>query len=98
MKVLRTNGGGARSVAFLAAAITAVAVSACGQSESKGYDIAPIFPLSSDKCGKYDGQSEGTGLTAHCWVTKAKCEQAVQDWRQAMREGGVSDAVQFTCN
>jgi hypothetical protein len=86
-----------RLFAFFAAAVTVVALSACGQSDSKTYDISPIFPLSSDKCARYDGKTEGTGITAHCWVTKDKCVQAVTDWRQAMRQSGVTDAIQFSC-
>jgi hypothetical protein len=87
-----------RLVAFFATATTVLALSACGQSDSKTYDISPVFPLSSDKCARYDGKTEGAGITAHCWVTKAKCEQAVEDWRQAMGQGGVTDAVQFSCD
>lgn len=78
------------------ATIAAVALVLTGcQSQANTYDIAPIFPLSADKCAKYDGTAEGTGLGAHCWVTKAKCEEAVKDWRDAMRN--VNDAIQFTC-
>ena len=87
-----------RSVAFFAAATTMLALCACGQSDSKTYDISPIFPLSSNKCARYDGKTEGSGITTKCWVTKAKCEQAVQDWRQAMQQGGVTDAIQFRCD
>lgn len=85
-------------MALLVAVAASMALTACGQSDSKTYDISPIFPLSADKCVKYDGKTEGAGFGARCWVTKSKCEQAVQDWRQAMREGGVSDAIQFSCN
>jgi hypothetical protein len=84
----------ARVGAIATIATIALVLSGC-QSDSNTYDIAPIFPLSADKCAKYDGTPEGTGLTAHCWVTKAKCEQAAQDWRDAMHN--VDDAIQFTC-
>ena len=85
-------------MALLVAVAASMTLTACGQGDSKTYDISPIFPLSADKCVKYDGKTEGSGFGARCWVSKSKCEQAVQDWRQAMREGGVSDAIQFTCN
>jgi hypothetical protein len=86
-----------RLIATFAVAITVLAVSACGQSDSKKYDIAPIFPLSSDKCAKYDGKAQGGGFSAHCWVTKTECERAASDWRQAMQQSGVSDAIEFSC-
>lgn len=94
----RGPGTASRCAAFFAAAITVMALSSCTQGGSKDYDIAPIFPLSSDKCARYDGTAEGSGFGAHCWVTKEKCEQAAQDWRQSMQQGGVTDAVDFTCN
>jgi hypothetical protein len=84
-------------VALFAVATTVLALTACGSGDSKTYDISSIFPLSSDKCTRYDGKAEGTGIGARCYVTKAKCEQAAQDWRQAMQKGGVSDAILFTC-
>jgi hypothetical protein len=87
-----------RLIAVFAAAATALAASACGNTDSRTYDIAPIFPLSSGKCSKYDGTAEGSGITAHCWVTKEKCQQAAQDWRQAMQRSGVNDAIQFRCD
>jgi hypothetical protein len=87
-----------RLIAVVAATTLVLAASACGGSDSRNYDIAPIFPLTSNKCAKYDGKAEGSGFTAHCWVTKAQCEQAAQDWRQAMRQGGVTDAIEFRCD
>ena len=86
-----------RVVALLATAAIAIALTGCSTGGSKTYDIAPIFPLSADKCAKYDGKAEGSGLTSHCWVTKSKCQQAAADWRQAMRQGGVNDAIEFRC-
>jgi hypothetical protein len=85
-------------IAVLTAAATMLAASGCGSGDSKTYDISPIFPLSSDKCAKYDGRTEGTGIAARCWVTKAKCEQAASDWRRAMQSGGISDAIEFSCS
>jgi len=87
-----------RLLAFAAAAATALSLTACGSSSSKTYDIAPIFPLSSDKCAKYDGNKEGDSITGHCWVTKEQCENAAQDWHNSMQQGGVTDAVEFSCN
>jgi hypothetical protein len=88
----------ARLVAVLAAATTVFALSACGATESKGYDIGPIFPLTPNKCAKYHGTTEGSGPTAHCWVTKSECTRAASDWNQAMRQGYVRDAIQFSCD
>jgi len=87
-----------RWVAAFAVAATALTASGCGGGDSKTYDISPIFPLSSNKCANYDGRTEGSGLMAHCWVTKEKCEQAASDWKQAMQQGGVTDAIQFSCD
>jgi hypothetical protein len=87
-----------RLMAVVATASVVLAASACGAGDSRNYDIAPIFPLTSNKCSKYDGKVEGSGFTAHCWVTKAECERAAQDWRQAMRQGGVTDAIEFSCD
>lgn len=80
--------------------LTMLGASAClggGSGSSKTYDISPIFPLSPDKCAKYDGDAEGSGIDARCWVTKDECEKAASDWRQAMQSGGVTDAIQFSC-
>jgi hypothetical protein len=82
---------------FVAAAVTIV-VSGCTNTEEKRYDISPIFPLSADKCAKYNGDETGEGPNATCMVTKSECERAAEDWRQAMHEGGVSDAIQFRCD
>ena len=87
-----------RVISFLAVSAAVMALAAGGQSDTTSSDISPIFPLSADKCAKYDGNAEGSGFSAPCWVTPAKCEQATPDWQQAMREGGVSDAIQFSCN
>jgi hypothetical protein len=85
-----------RVMPFVAMA-AAAALSGCG-SDVKSYDISPIFPVSSDKCATYRGTVQGSGLTAHCWVTKAECERAASDWEQAMQQGGVKDAVLFSCD
>ncbi len=79
----------------VAAAITGLG---CSSADAKEYDISPIFPLSADKCAKYNGEESGEGLGATCMVTKADCERAVADWEAAMREGGVNDAMQFSCD
>lgn len=82
---------------FSALAITAAVLttSACGATDSKTYDISPLFPLSANKCAKYGGTTEGAGITAQCWVTKAQCDRAASDWRQAMRN--VPSAIEFRC-
>jgi hypothetical protein len=84
-------------VAFLATASIAVALTGCVGADAKTYDIAPIFPLSSGKCAKYDGDETGSGVTATCMVTKDECEKAASDWRAAMATGGVNDAIEFSC-
>src|SRR5690348_11548684 len=72
-------------IAGVAVGATALAMlTACGDKNKKTYDIAPIFPLSSDKCSKYEGDATGSGLASHCYVTKDECKKAVADWRAAM--------------
>jgi len=88
-----------RTLALVFAAVSlAVALTACGGASAKTYDIAPIFPLSSDKCAKYGGEQKGSGFSASCMVTKSECEKAAADWRAAMASSGVNDAIQFSCN
>jgi uncharacterized lipoprotein YehR (DUF1307 family) len=82
--------------AAVAASVMAIALTACGGG-AKGYDIAPIFPLSSDKCARYNGDQEGSGITASCMVSKSECQRAAADWRNEMRSSGVNDALNFTC-
>ena len=84
--------------ALLAAAIMALALTGCGDAGAKTYDISPIFPLSSGKCAKYDGDQQGSGINATCMVSKNECERAAADWRKAMESGGLSDAIEFSCN
>ena len=85
-------------LAGIVSVATILSVSACSQTEAKGYDISPVFPLSPNKCAKYGGKQEGRGFDGKCMVTKAECERAAQDWRNAMRQGGVSDGILFSCN
>lgn len=85
-----------RILAGFAVGGVAAALTACG-GDAKTYDIAPIFPLSSDKCARYGGEQEGTGFAAKCMVTKAECERAAADWREAMESSGVNDAILFRC-
>lgn len=87
-----------RTLAVLASVISIVALTACGGADSKTYDISPIFPLSTDKCAKYGGDEEGSGLTATCMVSKAECERAAADWREVMRDSAVNDAIMFRCS
>jgi hypothetical protein len=86
-----------RSLAFVAAAGMAFALTGCGGA-ARTYDISPIFPLSSGKCAQYGGHQDGSGLAASCMVTKSECEKAAADWRTAMQNGGVDDPIEFTCN
>ncbi len=82
---------------FAATSMTA-ALTACGGAEAKSYDISPIFPLSSGKCAQYDGTQQGSGITATCMVNKSECEKAAADWRAAMQNGGVNEAIEFSCH
>ena len=87
-----------RLMAVSAVFLAVAGLAACGNSgNDKTYDIAPIFPLSADKCAQYDGTAEGSGLDSHCWVTKDECEKAAADWRVAMQDSYVSDPIEFTC-
>ena len=91
MKPLTRIGAGA------AAALVALTFAACSNTDEKKYDIAPVFPLSSDKCEEYNGETEGTGFTAHCWVTLTDCKRAADDWAASMKKSGVNDAILFRC-
>ena len=92
----RTWRSRTRLLAVITAAATAITLSACNSLGGKNYDIAPIFPLTKDKCAKYNGTAEGSGgLDEHCWVTQADCERAAADWRNAMHN--MPDAIQFRC-
>ena len=62
----------ARAVTYAMVLAIALAFCACGTSDAKTYDISPIFPLSTNKCATYEGTVQGSGLTAHCWVTKPR--------------------------
>lgn len=83
---------------WLAAAALTIAVSGCSSGDEKRYDISPIFPLSANKCAEYHGDESGEGFNATCMVTKSECERAAADWRKVMRERGVNDAIQFSCD
>ena len=85
-----------RTLAVLVA-LTLTAATGCSSQDEKGYDISPIFPLSADKCARYNGEESGEGFGATCMVTKADCERAAADWAQSMRESGVS-SIQFSCD
>jgi hypothetical protein len=85
-------------LAVLTVPAVVVALSACQTTDSRTYDIGPIFPLTANKCAKYQGKTEGSGAMAHCWVTKSECEKASSDWNQAMRQGYVRDAIRFSCD
>ena len=88
-------------VGIVIAALAVVALGGavgCSSDDERSYDIAPIFPLSEDKCATYNGEEVGEGFTASCMVTKADCERAVNDWNSLMRERGVTDAMEFSCD
>jgi len=85
-----------RTLGLVAVAAMTLAMAGCGNE--KAYDIGPLFPLTADKCAKYNGDAKGDGLHGSCMVTKADCERAVADWNQSMRDGYVDDAMLFTCD
>lgn len=94
-----TASYGVRLAGVLLAVVVTVMVSGCSGVDGKRYDISPIFPLSADKCERYNGDESGEGpLNSTCMVTKADCERAAKDWNDSMRESGVNDAVQFSCD
>lgn len=97
---MRPDGWGPRKMkrAVALGAVVAMTLAVAGCGDAKAYDIGPLFPLTADKCAKYDGDAKGEGLWASCMVTKAQCERAVADWNQSMRDGGVDDALLFTCD
>ena len=84
-------------LAIFVAASMAIGITACG-SGGKTYDIAPVFPLDSGKCAKYNGDQEGSGPTESCMVSKDDCERASADWNEAMESGAVYDAIEFSCD
>ena len=86
-----------RTAGVFATAVLAAALAGCGTSNAKAYDIGPVFPLDPNKCARYGGDEKGSGPTASCMVTKAECEKAAADWRQAMQSSGVNDAIEFSC-
>ena len=69
--------------AFLAAVAAGVVLIGCGGG-GKTYDIGPIFPLTANKCAKYNRDEQGSGITETCMVTKGECERAAADWKGAM--------------
>jgi len=86
-----------RVSAVAVAVILALSFSSCSSAEEKKYDISPIFPLSPNKCEKYNGEVEGTGISAHCWVTLTDCKRAAADWAASMKKSGVNEAILFRC-
>lgn len=83
-------------LAVLSSLAVSAALVACGGSD-KTYNISPIFPLSADKCDTYNGEQEGSGMSATCMVSKDDCERAAADWKESMDSSGV-DALLFTCD
>ena len=72
-----------------------MAATACGSGGSGTYDIGPIFPLTKNKCAKYNGKESGSGLSSQCLVGAADCKRAAADWLEATRN--LPDAIRFTC-
>ncbi|MEV4134607.1 hypothetical protein AB0J72_20850 [Dactylosporangium sp. NPDC049742] len=82
------------AAAIVASAFLVLFVSGCGDS-AKTYDIGPLFPLTADKCQKYNGTEEGSGPFKKCWVTLEDCERAAADWAKATKN--LPDAIRFQC-
>jgi hypothetical protein len=92
------RGARRKSIATVLLAMGVVLMLAACGGGGKTYDIGPLFPLSPDKCAKYDGDQSGSGMTESCMVTKGECERAVADWQEAMQSGGVNEAIEFSCS
>ncbi|MDR0284696.1 MAG: hypothetical protein LBI33_07375 [Propionibacteriaceae bacterium] len=84
-----------RTITLAVGVVLALGLVGCGSSSAKQYDIGPLFPATADKCEKYHGKPEGTGLTASCWVGLEDCQRAAADWNKAMK--GIPDAITFRC-
>jgi hypothetical protein len=85
------------AILIVMAAVTILALG-CSEANSKVYDISSIFPLSADKCARYNGDEVEERGRTRCLVTKDECERAAADWSRSMSESGVRDALQFRCN
>lgn len=94
MTRIGSPAGVRRLAVLLSLAALTVGATGCGPDQ-KTYDIGPLFPLSAGKCAKYDGDAQGSGAGASCYVTKEECENAARDWDAAMKN--VPDALRFSC-
>src|SRR4051812_43475108 len=59
---LRPNKAVSRLLSAAVIAFAFVSLAACNEHDSRKYDISPIFPLSADKCDRYNGKTEGSGI------------------------------------
>jgi hypothetical protein len=89
-----------RTYGVLATVILAVGIVGCGGGSDKSYNIGAIFPASDPvaKCAKYGGTYNPESILEECMVTKQECERAAGEWNAAMREGGVNDTINFSCD
>lgn len=85
-----------RGPRLVVAAALLTAAAGCGAGHSAKYDIGPIFPLSKDKCAKYNGKESGAGFSKQCLVGATDCKRAAADWLQATKN--LPDAIRFSCN
>lgn len=75
----------------LASVALMLGASGCNSAGGATYDIAPVFPLSANKCEKYNGKKDGR----HCWVNLDDCKRAAADWAESTKN--VSGAIKFKC-
>lgn len=86
-----------RICGFLATVVLVVVVAACGGGSNKSYDIGE-FTFSAEKCAEYGGTYDEESITESCMVTRDECERAAGEWNASMQEGGVNDAIDFSCD
>lgn len=83
--------------ACLVAAVLAVAITACGGGSGKSYDIGEMGFMDAAQCAEYGGTYDEESITESCMVSKGECERAAGNWNTEMREGGVTEAIDFGC-
>jgi hypothetical protein len=82
---------------LLVAVSLAVFVAACGGGSGKGYNIGEMGFMDAAKCAEYGGTYNAESILEACMVTKEECERAAGEWNAEMREGGVNDGIDFSC-
>lgn len=84
--------GRRQAIATITAGMLIVfSLTGCDFSGGKNYNIGPIFPMSPNKCQKYNGKEDGRS----CWVSLEDCKRAATDWSQLVK--GQPNAIRFKC-